>query len=931
MPSLDVAINSLRAKHGADQFDSAVRKIQTSATKVDKSVAKVDKGFNTLGTTMGKLGKVMVGFVGFYAVSRYLKSSIKELAAYEKQLAEVSTMLDDQTMRYLPQYKEELADLAIEYGESTEALSRGLYDILSASIDAADALDVLEVATKAAKAGLTDTGTAADAITTVLNSYSMEAEEAGRVSDILFATVKRGKTTFGQLAPSIGKVTSLAASAGLSIEEVAAALATMTRAGVQTDIAITSLKGILTTFLAPQQKSVDVAKKWGIELNTNTLRTKGLTGVVRELKTMNQESVASIFSNVRALTGLSALLQQSEGHTSDLAIAMSSLGMTEDALDKMMDNTSTKLNQLNEAWKRLKRESVEGWSGEIDAIIESLTWLGPKIGVAGKSIDRFLNLQLPEAVHRWKAAFHDFREELWDGIVIEDAVIEREKILAETHREAADAMFESVGASKAFLESVEAIRKEMEDLPPIVSQTTDLWGQYTNSLIGVEGSMAAVIPPSEELTAALVDVEDKIAAIQTTIDQFGMTTFEKQIQNMEKLGKGLSASELAKFNVEMDKLRAKGAEADQLKVAKQAEVERERRIHQEWKAVYALRAQTEEMKFEMSLIGLSNEEREKAIASQKRLSIIQGTSSKNAEFARRLADGYEQTAHALAEATAEHERFLESQAKEAQLLEEKKYAKEVAQELIREVELEKGLLILTNEERERAIKLQRLEADTKILGAEASAELVEQYRQELIELQKAQEVAKIAGEIRDGMGELVRAPLDALLDNTADLGEMLENRLKDMGKNILQAWYDQMITQKMQQMAMSALFGAAGGGAAGTTGMLGSIFAASAKGNAFDRGRLVPMRNGGILDTPTVIPLKSGAAIAAEEKPEAVMPLTRIGGKLGVESTGSSATVNNNITNVLDPGITGEYLDSGEGEQQIVNIIRRNRNAIEVQ
>ena len=137
-------------------------------------------------------------------------------------------------------------------------------------------------------------------------------------------------------------------------------------------------------------------------------------------------------------------------------------------------------------------------------------------------------------------------------------------------------------------------------------------------------------------------------------------------------------------------------------------------------------------------------------------------------------------------------------------------------------------------------------------------------------------------------------------------------------------------------MAMSFLFGAAGGGAAGTTGLFGGLFSGgaatpSSRGNVFDRGRLVMMDQGGILDSPTVAPLRTGAALMAEKKPEAVMPLTRSNGKLAVEAVPTSPPiVNNKIENIIDPKVTGQYLDTGEGENKIVNIIRRNRQAIEV-
>ena len=46
-------------------------------------------------------------------------------------------------------------------------------------------MKILEVSAKAAVGGLTETETAADAITTILNAYKMSAEEAGTVSDQL--------------------------------------------------------------------------------------------------------------------------------------------------------------------------------------------------------------------------------------------------------------------------------------------------------------------------------------------------------------------------------------------------------------------------------------------------------------------------------------------------------------------------------------------------------------------------------------------------------------------------------------------------------------------------------------------------------------------------------------------------------------------------
>ena len=56
---------------------------------------------------------------------------------------------------------------------------------------------------------------------------------------------KRGKLTFAELAANIGKVAPMARAAGMSMEDMMAAIATMTRQGLGTDEASTRLVNIL--------------------------------------------------------------------------------------------------------------------------------------------------------------------------------------------------------------------------------------------------------------------------------------------------------------------------------------------------------------------------------------------------------------------------------------------------------------------------------------------------------------------------------------------------------------------------------------------------------------------------------------------------------------------------------------------------------------
>jgi TP901 family phage tail tape measure protein len=310
-------------------------------------IDKTKGDFNIFKKNITSTQKLLViGTAAFIAFNSAMVLSTKKAIAFEKQMANVNTMLSEQDSKFLKPLAADLRQLSTEYGEATDTLSDGLYNILSASVPAAQSIDVLRTSVMAATAGMTDTGIAADAITTILNSFQIEASKSLDVADLLFAVVKRGKTTFGELASSIGMVTSSAATAGLSVEEMGAALATMTRAGLNTAVATTSLNAILMGFLKPTDDAKTAAKKFGFELNKNTLETIGFAGVLEKLKNATAEETAAIFPNIRALKGFNAIMQQSEGFAKDLDIMLNRAGSTQEAFAKMSETTAFQIDKF---------------------------------------------------------------------------------------------------------------------------------------------------------------------------------------------------------------------------------------------------------------------------------------------------------------------------------------------------------------------------------------------------------------------------------------------------------------------------------------------------------------------------------------------------------------------------------------------------------
>ncbi|MHC4984349.1 MAG: phage tail tape measure protein, partial [Planctomycetota bacterium] len=195
---------------------------------------------------------------------------------------------------------------------------------------------VLETSARAATAGLSDTLTAVDIITTGLNAYGMEADRSGEISDQLFTAVRLGKTTFNELAGSLGQVLPFSSQLGVSFGEVSAAMATLTAAGLQTEIATTALRGALVSFI----QGADKFESAGIDI-LKVVGERGLAGGLDALKKItggNIEAMREFVPETRALAAVLSLAgEQADKFTAAQREMENASGATTDAFKKQSD------------------------------------------------------------------------------------------------------------------------------------------------------------------------------------------------------------------------------------------------------------------------------------------------------------------------------------------------------------------------------------------------------------------------------------------------------------------------------------------------------------------------------------------------------------------------------------------------------------------
>lgn len=321
-------------------------------------------------------------------------TSIKFASDFDDGMAKVNTIADT-AAKSIGTLGKEVMSTSDDTGKAADELSESLYQAISAGADTAGAMDLVGVASKTAIAGFTDTTTAVDGLTSVINAYGLETTDADEVANKFLITQNKGKTTFAQLASSIGGVVSISATAGVSIDDLLSSLATLTMNGISTDEAVTGVKSALSNIIKPSSEAAKTAKQLGIDFSATALQSKGLAGFLADVKEKtggNIETIASLFGNVR---GLNAVLKltSNEG-LAQMNDIMGEMQTNTTALDDAYETMSgTMSNQLKIALNSLKNVGIELGQklmpivndGIIPAIKGFAEWVG-------KLVDGFNNL-----------------------------------------------------------------------------------------------------------------------------------------------------------------------------------------------------------------------------------------------------------------------------------------------------------------------------------------------------------------------------------------------------------------------------------------------------------------------------------------------------------------------------------------------------------
>lgn len=330
--------------------------LEEATSGLDKFKNDTQKKMDAIGTSFKNVGKgLTVGFT--LPIASAFAASTMAATNFNTSLAKVATIADT-SVKSMEQISDEVLNLSSDVNVSANELNEALYQTISATNDTENAMSYLEIAAKLAKGGFTDTASAVDGMTSVLNAYGFAGEEsAQKIADLMIMTQNLGKTTVNELNSSLSQVIPTAAAMNVSFEQISAALASVTSQGTPTAQATTQLNTLFAELgkqgtvaeenLKKAAEGTEIAGKGFSQLMSEGYTLTDVLKVMSEYAEQNGITLIDMFGSIEAgKAALQLMNQDGEKFIDSLAQMEESAGATQKAFETMSESPQEKFNNL---------------------------------------------------------------------------------------------------------------------------------------------------------------------------------------------------------------------------------------------------------------------------------------------------------------------------------------------------------------------------------------------------------------------------------------------------------------------------------------------------------------------------------------------------------------------------------------------------------
>lgn len=273
-----------------------------------------------VGIAVGAIGGLAAMFVGSAKASEEFEVSIRQLSA-----------LTGASGEDLEDLKQKVLDLSDATGKSAPEIADTFKLIGSQApqlLKDSDALaDVTKAAITLSKASGMDVVDSGKAVTTVMNQMGVSADNAGHIIDAMAKAAQAGSGDIDYITTALEKSGSMAASVGVSFDEITAAIEMMASKESSADVAGSQLKSTLLKLSVSKKDAFNPEKAGGLKEALDNIAKSGMN-TADKIALVGESNVVTLNNLIKSrneLGNMDKQLKDSAGTAEDMALKQAGL------------------------------------------------------------------------------------------------------------------------------------------------------------------------------------------------------------------------------------------------------------------------------------------------------------------------------------------------------------------------------------------------------------------------------------------------------------------------------------------------------------------------------------------------------------------------------------------------------------------------------
>ena len=395
---------------GSKEFVAAQRQIAQAQAQVDAAMAGGTTAMNGFSKAVEGVALQAAAFIGLYQAITFVGQAVTELDTAGAAVRTLGVNSKELSSALLGLSNE------LNNNVSQADLLKASYDVASSGFSStAENVEILRASALGAKGGFAELGVVSEAVSGVINAYGLAAKDATAIVDSFIQTQNDGVITVAQYGEQIGNLASLAAAAGVSYQELNAAVAADTLKKVPIAQTFTGLRQALSSIIKPTEEAKALASQLGISFDFANLKAKGLGGILEEIKVKGggtADKLAILF-NIEGQTALQPILNDLETYNKLLDNQITKTGQAKAASEIASETIASGFNQVVNATKNLAGQvntALPGASKQFSDLAKAISIAAKLAEIAGSNIGKVLATPVGEGLQKLLNPFRGLSE-----------------------------------------------------------------------------------------------------------------------------------------------------------------------------------------------------------------------------------------------------------------------------------------------------------------------------------------------------------------------------------------------------------------------------------------------------------------------------------------------------------------------------------------